>query len=115
MRELGEVNLTLHSTGRTVKVGRYPTRDVLLKTYNVTDAEGNLIGRVSLDMATFEQRTPGRMYVNSRWQSPRWFYSVGDRFSRSRIFYGTRKEAITALLRSIAQDADAPAAREDEK
>lgn len=84
--------------GRGVKVGRAAGRIVNLSQYEVIDANGKLVGYVFRDMATFERRSPGRMWVTDRWKSPRWFYRIGTSTARSRMFYETRLQAIESLL-----------------
>lgn len=86
---------------REVQVGRYSRRrTVKLKAYEVYAPDGALIGVVYQDMQTFERKTPGRTYVNSRWQSPRWFQHLGDdRYgSGRRVDHETRKWALEDLL-----------------
>lgn len=36
----------------------------------VVKKDGKIVGAIAYRMMTREQRTPGRRYVNSRWQSP---------------------------------------------
>lgn len=86
---------------RTVKHGRRRPKTTTLKSYDVINAEGHIIGQVMHEMATFERKTRGRTYVNSRWQSPRWFYQPAGEWRRS-IEYTSRKQAIEALLFDIA-------------
>lgn len=92
---------------REVQTGRYGSRrTVKLKAYDVFAPDGDLIGVVYQDMHTFERRTPGRVYVNSRWQSPRWFQYLGtDRYGygHRRLDHETRKWALEDLLRAYAQ------------
>jgi len=74
-----------------------------LKSYDVIGPDGQHLGIIAEEMMTFEQRTPGRMYVNSRWESPRWFCFVGqDRWQRRGVDYITRKWALESLLNDIA-------------
>lgn len=40
----------------------------------VVEIDGQIIGHIRYRLLTREQRTPGRRYVNSRWQSPGWEY-----------------------------------------
>lgn len=87
--------------GRERKIGRPANRrTVKLKSYDVIGPDGVQIGIVAQEMMTFERRTAGRMYVNSRWESPRWFAYQGDsRLGRRGRDYETRKAAIEALLK----------------
>ncbi|TGT90886.1 MULTISPECIES: hypothetical protein [unclassified Mesorhizobium] len=86
---------------RIVKHGRFRVKTTTLKSYDVIGAEGQILGQVMHEMATFERTTRGRMYVNSRWQSPRWFYRPAGEWRRS-IEYTSRKQAIEALLFDVA-------------
>lgn len=55
------------------------------------------IGYVEKAMQTFENRTPGRVWVNYRWESPRWKVHLdGESYSRS--YYETRKAGVEALV-----------------
>lgn len=101
----GQVKIELREKGEAVKVGRHfgQPRTVSLNSYNVIGPDNSLVGVVRLDMATFETRSKGRTYVNSRWRSPRWFYRVGTGYGRSRSFYDTRKQAVEALLREAGR------------
>ena len=68
-----QVTLHLLATEQ-VQVGRYDKRDETLSWYEVR-LDGTPIGGVARQMITRERRTPGRRYVNARWQSPGWTYS----------------------------------------
>jgi len=76
---------------------------VRLKDYDVFVQLGFVrvrLGRVFQSMATMERKTPGRMYVDARWESPRWYYEAdGDHF---RNVYSspleTRREATQGLI-----------------
>lgn len=79
------------------------TDDVRLKEYAVfTEINGvrTCIGKVGQLLTTFEQRTPGRQYVNRRWQSPRWYWAAGDEHLASfrQVYSETRKEATERLV-----------------
>jgi hypothetical protein len=79
-------------------------RIVLIKKYEVR-VDGKRIGVVYQSEATFERRTPGRVYVNSRWTNVRWFYQL-DPNPAYKMKYGerrstdqeTRKGALERLL-----------------
>ncbi|PBB41763.1 hypothetical protein CK222_21650 [Mesorhizobium sp. WSM3866] len=86
---------------RTVKHGRRRPKTTTLKSYDVLNAEGKVIGRVMHEMATFERKPRGQMWVTSRWHSPRWFYQPASQWKRS-IEYTSRKQAIEALLLDVA-------------
>lgn len=84
------------SKADTVRTGKRRRRDVTLLRYRVLHGDKE-IGEVGRRMATFEQRTPGRMYVNSRWTAPRWYYEQPDhRYVRAH--YETRKAALIDLI-----------------
>lgn len=74
-------------------------QETVLRVYDVYHGDTH-IGTVGLDMATFEQRTPGRMWVNKRWCSPRWFSITPDEHW-GRPYHETRKAALNALLADI--------------
>lgn len=59
--------------------------------------DGVLVGRVMRVMMTREQRTPGKRYVNRRWQSPGWTFTLGSSFSGG-WEQSTRGEAIGRVL-----------------
>lgn len=63
-----------------------------------------IIGYIAHDLLTRERRTPGRCYVNARWQSPGWTY----RTSRNSYAFETssRVEAVRALLRGLVHRGD---------
>lgn len=69
--------------------GRRTRQTRELKTYQVLIA-GAEIGTVYERLATFETRTAGRRYVNTRWQAPRWFYDCSDKTRRTPSFYRSR-------------------------
>ncbi len=80
-----------------------------LRDYDVL-REGVVIGHVYQDLATFERRTPGRMYVNARWSNVRWFFDhkekIGDVvFDRRSTDYRTRVDAIEGLEWALALEA----------
>lgn len=78
------------------------TTPVKLKEYDVFLIENGdrvKIGKVGQLLKTFEQRTPGRTYVNKRWQSPRWYSALEDEHlgATRQIYCETRKEAAERL------------------
>lgn len=84
---------------REVVYGRRRRITRKLKSYEVRGPDDTPLGVVAEELATFEQRTPGRVYVNYRWQSPRWyFYQNADRTGRCKYPRETRKAAIEDLL-----------------
>jgi hypothetical protein len=58
--------------------------------------DGEVIGYVHYRLLTREQRTPGKRYVNSRWQSPGWTRSA-TKYGRSIEAY-SKKDAIERLV-----------------
>ncbi len=60
-----------------------------LKGYRVS-IDGLELGEVYERLTTFEQRTPGRRWVNSRWESPRWYYENAGHEGRPRTSGGFR-------------------------
>lgn len=67
--------------------------------------DGEVIGSIAYVMLTRELRTPGRMYVNARWESPGWKYAAkvynsareGLGFARGIEAY-SRADAVKRLL-----------------
>lgn len=59
--------------------------------------DGEVIGYVVYRMLTREQRTPGRRYVNRRWQSPGWEYRENSYWRGFEAY--SKKDAIERLVR----------------
>ena len=64
---------------------------------------GTIIGSVIYKLITRELRTPGRTYVNARWQSPGWAYRNGEArsaydFHRPLECY-SKKDAVERIIR----------------
>lgn len=58
---------------------------------------GKVIGIIERDLVTREQKTPGRMYVNSRWKSPGWRYGIGEpNYLRQEAY--SKKDAIERIM-----------------
>lgn len=116
MREikLDEVRLVLDPASiREVKHGRLGRQRTKLKTFKAYVGEAP-IGTVELTMVTFEQRTPGRMYVNRRWQSPRWQAQLPIGVGRySRSHYETKALALESLVWSYNAEVRASAQRQE--
>lgn len=104
--EASDVKLVLipESAERKVRTGKRRRREVTLLRYDVMLGDTR-IGEVGRRMATFEQRTPGRVYVNNRWTSPRWFYEMPD-LRYIRADYETRKQALENLIEEYNRDQD---------
>lgn len=61
---------------------------------------GNVIGAVERRMLTRERKTPGRRYVNARWESPGWVRQCGTSPHSGRgLECSTKREGIESLLR----------------
>lgn len=86
------LELALHAEHRATHRGR----DVRLATYRVM-LDGQEIGRVRRAMLTRERRTPGRRYVDARWQSPGWLYEESGRARGWEC--ASRRDGIEQLLR----------------
>jgi hypothetical protein len=75
-----------------------------MKRYAVM-VDGQKIGVVYQSRATFERKTAGRTYVNSRWYNVRWYFDL-DNDPAYRMKWGdrrstdieTRKRAVEGLL-----------------
>jgi hypothetical protein len=72
-----------------------------LKRYAVMRGD-TLLGYVQQHKPTFEHKSKGRMYVNSRWTAkrPRWIYEFAKRdvqHNPYRYWVETRAEAIASL------------------
>lgn len=81
-------------------------QQVKLVTYDVR-VDGALVGQVLREMVTRETRSAGRVYVNSRWESPGWRNQLDYRWAgkhglQGRRYHGldyyTRKAALEDLL-----------------
>jgi hypothetical protein len=90
---------------RPVRYGRRRRVERKLKAYDVI-LDGIIIGSVCERMVTFESRTPGRVYVNYRWESPRWFAEQLGENSRYRGGSETRKGAVEGLLFQLYRQKD---------
>lgn len=79
--------------------GRRRRQTRVLKGYRVS-YEGIELGTVQERLTTFETKTAGRRYVNSRWEAPRWFYysEYRSRAGRYYSFYDSRQQAAESLL-----------------
>lgn len=58
-----------------------------------------IIGTVRYEMVTHEQRTPGRRYVNKRWQVPAYRWSMGDKRYGRALEADSRKWAVDSIIR----------------
>lgn len=97
MTEQSRVTLVRTDDGRKHTVfGRRDRKEVTLPAYDVY-LDGVPIGSVARAKVTREQRTPGRRYVNARWQGVAWRISGIDALSRSREVY-SRTDGIRSLI-----------------
>lgn len=60
--------------------------------------DGVLVGHVEKGTATREDRTPGRVYVNSRWEVTAWYAAQPGRMAEYRYDHKTRVDAVADLL-----------------
>lgn len=75
-----------------------PTDGLGRKTYKVS-RDDKVLGFVGTYMHSLERRTPGKRYVNSRWQSERWWsHPAGKR--RAYLAFGTLGEAVRWITRT---------------
>ena len=75
-------------------------REISIDREWAVKCDGTVVGRIWYAMRTHEQRSPGKMYVNSRWQSPGWVFSTdpaSTRYSRHREAH-SKKYAIEQIL-----------------
>lgn len=93
----------LRDLAEEVTFGRRKKQTRVLKAYEVSDANsGAKIGVVFEKLTSFESRTPGRRWVNYRWESPRWYYSkTGNPKEFSRWYFDTRIQASEALRSEV--------------
>lgn len=86
-----------------VKYGRRKRTVRKLNAYDII-LDGVVIGTVRERLVTMESRSPGRMYVNYRWESPRWFAERLGQNPRYRGGSETRKWEVEGFLRDWHQD-----------
>jgi hypothetical protein len=78
---------------RTIKINR--TYDVIV--------DGIVVGMIEYRMFTRETRTAGRMYVNSRWESPAWGFATGENtFIGRQMEAPTKAEAVKRVVERFA-------------
>lgn len=73
-------------------------REVTINRKWRIELDGEVLGFVEYRMATREQRTPGRMYVNSRWRTPAWFYIPGPDAWRRGYETFSKKYAVERIV-----------------
>ncbi len=95
-------NLILEREGEPVEVGRWEKRMVKVGRVFRVEIDGRMVGRVKYAMVTRERRTPGKRYVNARWQSPGWLYVDGDGDYRYFECY-SRKDGVERIIRAAAR------------
>jgi len=74
--------------------------------------DDKVIGEVEYRMETHENRTPGRVYVNYRWESPAYFYSTREDSHRYRgqsiqLRGWSHKECVAIILREYERKTNA--------
>lgn len=85
---MSEFTLKKVDNGEPVRFGLRRRQTRKLSKYEIV-ADGVVVGTVQERLVTFENRAPGQMYVNYRWQSPRWFAErLGE--TRRHGFHDTR-------------------------
>lgn len=90
-----------------VKYGRRKRTERKLNAYDIV-LDGVVIGTVRERLVTMESRSPGRMYVNYRWNSPRWFAERLGQHARYRGGGETRKMEVEGFLRDWTRDQQEP-------
>lgn len=104
MTEAKDVTLNLIKPGRQIEHRgiRYSRRTVTIDREWEVILDGEVIGWIQYRLLTREQRTPGRMYVNRRWQTPGWEYRTRSRWSRG-LEVSSKKNAIERIIRDHEQ------------
>jgi hypothetical protein len=98
--------VVLEDEGTPREVGRWQKRTVKIGRVFRVELDGNVIGRVHYDMLTRERRTPGKRYVNARWQSPGWTYVSGAaKFGRKFECY-SKREGVERIIRDAVAATD---------
>lgn len=102
---LVQTNAGLERSWQRSKLRQTPI--IKLTEYDVY-LNGVVIGRVWRGLATFERKTAGRVYVNSRWQSPRWFAeTTAGPDNPYRSPYASRAQALRALTSILRRQSEA--------
>ena len=93
-----EVAVTQTSEG---EVTSHRGKDVRTGQVFEVSWSGKVIGTVERRMVTRERKTPGRTYVNARWQSPGWVrrHGAGDRPLECYTKRGGIEDLLYAALR----------------
>lgn len=105
--------LILEDEGKLKRVGRRKDREARVGRVFRVEMGGEVIGRVSYEMITRERRTPGRTYVNARWESPGWVYRPGPETFARRFECFSRKDGAQRLIRDAAESGSTPHAKEN--
>lgn len=90
-----------------VRYGRRTKTTRKLNAYDIIH-DDVVIGTVRERLVTMENQTPGRMYVNYRWQSPRWFAERLGQNPRYRGGSETRKLEVEGFLRDWTREQQEP-------
>ncbi len=84
---------------REATFGRRRRKSRRLRAYRVLDAYGKYLGKVYESTTTFETKTRGANYVNTRWTALRWYFESAEKIEYRRgIYRETRKAALEDLL-----------------
>lgn len=97
----------IETGGDPVRYGRRKRTERKLNAYDIV-LDGVVIGTVRERLVTMESRSPGRMYVNYRWNSVRWF---AERLGQNARFRGgseTRKMEVEGFLRDWTREQKEP-------
>ncbi|WNM68257.1 hypothetical protein SEA_JDAWG_49 [Microbacterium phage JDawG] len=100
---MAEVKLVQTHAGREVEYSGRRSYDKKMitvgKAWDVLLGD-EVIGTIEYRMFTREDRTPGRMYVNSRWESPGWGYTEGARHTGRQWEARSKKDALERIVRA---------------
>lgn len=93
--------VTLIEEGRKATIRG--TAHLVDRVYQVTDADGEVVGYVSRRLVNRERRTPGKRYVDARWRVAAWGWSL-DQYGRFREV-PSKAAGVEGLLRDHARRA----------
>lgn len=91
------VTLREHETSGQDVFRRGKPGEIRMKRYHVL-LDGVVIGEVYQDRTTFERKTPGRVYVNARWENVRWHARRSPVGRSYYTYYETRLDAVLSLV-----------------
>ena len=79
------------------RTASYKGKEIDLPAWDVV-LDGEVIGRVRKAMITRERRSPGKRYVNARWQSPGWRYYRPGMVSSNGLECQSRTHGVERIL-----------------